>query len=175
MPDAIARIEPAGPQGMVSLRADLSAPEVAAAVQAVAGCDMPAPRRIVTAGDGARDRAVAWMSPDEILILLPHAEAPGAVARLAEALAGHHHLATEVSDARAMFRIRGEGADDVVAKLCPVDIDRLPEGEMRRTRAAQVAAALWRSGPGEISLVAFRSVEGYVERLLQMAAEGGRL
>jgi sarcosine oxidase subunit gamma len=171
MPDAIARIEPAGPQGMVSLRADLSAPEVAAAVQAVAGCDIPAPRRIVTAGGNA----VAWMSPDELLILLPHAEAPGTVARLGEALAGVHHLAVEVSDARALFRIRGEGADDVVAKLCPVDIDRLPEGELRRTRAAQVAAALWRSGPGEISLVAFRSVEGYVERLLQVAAEGGRL
>lgn len=171
MPDAIARIEPAGPQGMVSLRADLSAPEVAAAVKALTGCDLPGPRRIVTAGE----KAVAWMSPDELLILLPHAEAPGAVARLAEALAGVHHLATEVSDARAMFRIRGEGADDVVAKLCPVDIERLPEGEMRRTRAAQVAAALWRSGPGEISLVAFRSVEGYVARLLQVAAEGGRL
>ena len=171
MPDAIAVIEAAGPQGMVSLRADLSAPGVAAAVQAVAGCARPGARRIVTAGD----RAVAWMSPDELLILLPHAEAPGAVARLAEALAGTHHLATEVSDARALFRIRGDGADDVVAKLCPVDIARLPEGEIRRTRAAQVAAALWRSGAGEISLVAFRSVEGYVERLLQVAAEGGRL
>ena len=41
--------------------------------------------------------------------------------------------------------------------------------------AAQVAAALWRSGEGEISLVAFRSVARYVERLLEVAAEGPRL
>lgn len=171
MSEPIAVIEPAGPQGMVSLRADLSDKAVAQAVTAATGCAMPGPRRIVAAGG----KAVAWMSPDELLLLVPHAEAPGVAAGLAEALAGTHHLATEVSDARAMFTIRGPGADDVVAKLCPVDVERLPEGEIRRTRAAQVAAALWRSGEGEISLVAFRSVAGYVERLLEVAAEGPRL
>ena len=169
MSDPIATIEPAGPQGMVSLRADLSDTAVARAVKAATGCALPGPRRIVAAGG----KAVAWMSPDELLLLVPHDDAPGVTAGLAEALAGIHHLATEVSDARAMFTIRGAGADDVVAKLCPADMERLPEGEIRRTRAAQVAAALWRSG--EISLVAFRSVAGYVERLLEVAAEGPRL
>jgi len=171
MSDPIATIEPAGPQGMVSLRADLSDTAVARAVKAATGCALPGPRRIVAAGG----KAAAWMSPDELLLLVPHDDAPGVTAGLAEALAGIHHLATEVSDARAMFAIRGAGADDVVAKLCPADMERLPEGEIRRTRAAQVAAALWRSGEDEISLVAFRSVAGYVERLLEVAAEGPRL
>ncbi len=171
MSDPIATIEPAGPQGMVSLRADLSDTAVARAVKAATGCALPGPRRIVAAGG----KAAAWMSPDELLLLVPHDDAPGVTAGLAKALAGIHHLATEVSDARAMFAIRGAGADDVVAKLCPADMERLPEGEIRRTRAAQVAAALWRSGEDEISLVAFRSVAGYVERLLEVAAEGPRL
>ena len=171
MSDPIATIEPAGPQGMVSLRADLSDTAVARAVKAATGCALPGPRRIVAAGG----KAAAWMSPDELLLLVPHDDAPGVTAGLAEALAGIHHLATEVSDARAMFAIRGAGADDVVAKLCPADMERLPEGEIRRTRAAQVAAALWRSGEDEISLVAFRSVAGYLERLLEVAAEGPRL
>lgn len=171
MSEPIAVIEPAGPQGMVSLRADLGDATVAKAVKAATGCAMPGPRQIVTEAG----RSVAWMSPDEVLLLVPHDAAPGVSSGLAEALAGTHHLATEVSDARAMFTIRGDGADDVVAKLCPVDIARLPQGEIRRTRAAQVAAALWRSGEGEISLVAFRSVAGYVERLLDVAAQGPRL
>ena len=49
----------------------------------------------------------------------------------------------------------------------------LPEGELRRTRAAQVAAALWRSGPDEISLVCFRSVAGYMMGLLEVASRKG--
>lgn len=171
MSEPMAVIEAKGPQGMISLRADLADAKVAEAVGAATGCALPGQRQIVTSGEGA----VAWMSPDELLLMVPAAAAPAVAADLAGALAGTHHLAADVSDARAMFAIRGPGADDVVRKLCPVDIDRLPEGEIRRTRTAQVAAALWRSGEGEISLVAFRSVAGYVARLLQVAAEGGRL
>ena len=171
MSEPMAVIEAKGPQGMVSLRADLSDERVAKAVRTATGCALPEKRQIVT-GEGA---AVAWMSPDELLLLVPHEAAPGVAADMAGALAGTHHLATDVSDARAMFAIRGPGADDVVRKLCPVDIDRLPDGEIRRTRTAQVAAALWRSGEGEISLIAFRSVGGYVERLLQVAVDGGRV
>ena len=50
MSEPIAVIEPAGPQGMVSLRADLSDKAVAQAVTAATGCAMPGPRRIVAAG-----------------------------------------------------------------------------------------------------------------------------
>ncbi len=59
-------------------------------------------------------------------------------------LRAEHHLAADVSDARAVFRIEGAKADQVLAKLCPVDLATLEPGELRRTRAAQVAAAFWR-------------------------------
>ena len=159
----------AGLRGMITLRGDLSAPAMKTAVKAATGADMPAPRRIAVHGD----RAAAWMSPDELLLLVPYAEAVATIAALDAALAGTHYLAADVSDARAVFTIGGARAAEVLMKLCPVDITTLAEGEIRRTRAAQVAAAFWKSAPEEYTLVSFRSVAGYVMALLEVSARAG--
>ncbi|GAB4383740.1 sarcosine oxidase subunit gamma [Albidovulum sp.] len=159
----------AGLRGMITLRGDLASSRVKKAVKAAVGTAVPARRRIETNGE----KAAAWMSPDELLLMVPHAEAPATAAALAEALAGEHHLVAEVSDARTVFTIRGARAAEVLMKLCPVDMDGFAEGEIRRTRAAQVAAAFWKSGPEEYSLVSFRSVAGYVMGLLETASRPG--
>ena len=94
------------------------------------------------------------------------------MAALAEALKGEHHLAADVSDARAVFRVEGDKADQVLAKLSPVDFDTLEPGELRRSRAAQVAAAMW-AQDGGFTLVCFRSVAVYVMGLLTHSAQPG--
>jgi sarcosine oxidase subunit gamma len=159
-----ATIREIGPLGMVTLRAK-GLKSLDKAIKAAVGVKTPAQRRIEVKGD----HACAWMSPDEYLLLMPYAEVPKAMAALAKALAGEHHLAVDVSDARAVFRIEGERADQVLRKLAPVDLDLLPPGEMRRTRVAQVAAAFWRDDGG-MTLVCFRSVACYVFDILQNAA-----
>lgn len=163
-----ATVAEAGLSGMVTIRADLGSAALAGALGGL-GLSVPGQRGVVTAGD----RTLAWMSPDELLLLCGYEAAPGLAADLAAALAGEHALVVTVSDARARFTVTGAKADEVLMKLCPVDFARFPAGEMRRTRAAQVAAALWRSGPEEISLVCFRSVAGYVMGLLETAARKG--
>ncbi len=168
-PAGFASVAGAGPRGMVTLRGDLTSPVLARAVAAVTGTGVPARRRIEVAGD----RAVAWMSPDELLVLVPRAEAGAAVAALEQALSGEHHFVVDVFDARAAFTIRGPGAQGVLMKLCPVDFATLAEGEIRRSRAGQVAAAVWRSGADEFTLVSFRSVAGYVMALLEFSARPG--
>ena len=65
------------------------------------------------------------MSPDEYLLLLPYGETDAALATIAEALKGQHHLAVTLSDARAVFRVEGAKADQVLAKLSPVDFATL--------------------------------------------------
>lgn len=167
--EGFARVAEAGLQGMITLRGDLASKSLAKAVMAATGCALPSPRRILTAGG----KAAAWMSPDELLLLVPYAEAPATTAALAAALAGEHALAVDVSDARAFFRVSGTKADQALAKLCPVDFPSLAEGEIRRTRAAQAAAALWCSAPDEISLVCFRSVAQYMMDLLTVSARSG--
>ena len=164
-----ATVADAGLTGMITLRGTLASPAMAAAVKAATGCDMPARRRIVLSGA----KGVAWMSPDELLVLVPYAEAAATVAALSQALSGEHALVVDVSDARAVFTVTGDRADQVLRKLSPADIDRMDPGEIRRSRIAQVAGAFWRSAPDRITLVTFRSVAPYVMGLLSNAAKTG--
>ncbi|MFN0116451.1 MAG: sarcosine oxidase subunit gamma [Paracoccaceae bacterium] len=164
-----ATVTEAGLRGMVTLRGDLASPALAKAVKDATGCAIPAPSRIVLQGD----KGAAWMSPDELLILVRYADAPVTAAALAAALSGEHALAADVSDARATFTVAGSKADQVLRKLTPADLDSLAEGEIRRTRLAQVAGAFWRSAPEEFTLVTFRSVAAYVTGLLEFSAKSG--
>jgi sarcosine oxidase subunit gamma len=162
-----ATIREIGPLGMITLRAK-GVKALDKAVKAVTGTKLPAQRRIEINGE----KACGWMSPDEYLLILPYADVADALAKLAKALAGEHHLAVDVSDARAVFRIEGDKAADVLRKLSPVDFDTLAPGELRRSRAAQVAAAIWQQDGG-FTLVCFRSVAGYVMGLLTHSAQPG--
>ena len=165
--EGFATIREIGPMGMITLRANLAAPVVGKALSSL-GLAVPAQRSILR----NKGRAVGWMSPDELLILLPHAEVGQTINSLSNALQGEHHLLSDVSDARAIFRIEGEKAADVLAKLCPVDLAGMAEDELRRTRAAQVACALW-AEDGGYTLISFRSVAGYVMGLLTHSAQTG--
>lgn len=166
--DGFARIREIGPLGMITLRAKPDVKGLAAAVKAVTGTALPEVRRIATNGD----KAAGWMSPDEYLLVVPYAEVAAAIATLADKLKGEHHLAVDVSDARAVFRIEGPKADQVLAKLAPVDLPTLAPNELRRSRAGQVAAAFWKDDQG-YTLVCFRSVAGYVMGLLSHSAQPG--
>jgi len=117
--------------------------------------------------------AVSPSSRMKVMVLCPHGDVPETLAALAGALSGEHVLCADVSDARAVFRLEGEGVRAVLAKLSPADLRprSLPSGEVRRTRLAQVAGAFWLSDGGTATLVCFRSVADYVEELLSNAAD----
>ncbi|MEO8244833.1 MAG: sarcosine oxidase subunit gamma family protein, partial [bacterium] len=166
--DGFAAVREIGPLGMITLRAKPDLPGLADAILSVTGTSVPAVRRIEIAGEFG----CGWMAPDEYLLIMPYAETGVAMGKIAAALKGRHHLAVVVSDARAVFRIEGPKADQVLRKLAPVDLDRMEPGEIRRTRAAQVAAAFWRQGDG-FTLVCFCSVAGYVMGLLSHSAMKG--
>ena len=162
-----AHIREVGPMGMITLRAKADVVGLADAIMAATGCDIPQMRGIETAG-GNR---CAWMSPDEYLLMTAHAGVPAALDAIAKALAGQHHLALDVSDARAVFEIEGMAAS-VLAKLSPTDFAALGPKEMRRTRLAQVPAAFWVEG-ANATVICFRSVAQYVFDLLSHAAKEG--
>ncbi|MGP6085397.1 sarcosine oxidase subunit gamma [Antarctobacter jejuensis] len=161
-------IQEIGPQGMVTLRGDLSSPDLQAAVTDLTGVAMPGQRGANTLGDSG----LLWMSPDELLILTPYRQAGQAVSRLEKALAGQHMMAVNVSDARALFRLRGSQLRDVLAKVAPIDAstEALPVGELRRTRFAQAAAGVWLTDPGTAQVFCFRSVAEYMFSLLKTVA-----
>lgn len=168
--EGLVRVAEGGARGMIALRGDLAAPGLAQALQAHLGAVMPGRRQVTTGAGGA----VAWMSPDELLILTGHAAVPAMIAALEGATADEFVTLADVSDARAVFTIKGVQARDVLAKICPVDFAALRPGQIRRTRAAQVAAALIREDDDHFTLICFRSVAHYMADLLAtVSAPGG--
>ena len=166
MAEALAKITELKDLGMVQIRADLA--RAGDAIASAAGLAVPAANATVT--DGVR--TLCWMSPDELLLVLPKSEATEAAAALADALSTEHALVLDVSDMRAAFAVDGLRAAQVLVKLCPADIAAMPADGIRRTRAAQVACGVWRRGEGFV-LVGFRSVGDYIGGLLRGAARPG--
>ncbi len=167
----IATISEIGPLGMIILRGDLSVNALKKAAVAAGGANVPDPRTINTDGEGG----IAWMSPDELLILCRYDEVPLRLTNLLEATANMHALAVNVSDARAVFQVSGPHAREVMAKLAPVDLspDVFTPGMFRRTRMAQVPAAFWMRDADTFQIVCFRSVARYMFDLLKVAAQPG--
>lgn len=155
--------------GMLTLRGTLDDAALGAAVKSVTGAALPGLRGAGFAGlSGA-----GWMSPDELLLLVPYAEADARCAALHDALSGSHALAVNVSDARALFTLRGAALRDVLAKLTPADLRpaQLAPGTLVRSRLGHVAAAFWFEDEETAHLVCFRSVARYVFDLLSRAAD----
>ena len=159
----VIRVADAGPRGMITIRG-----LVAERAAATLGLDTPDVRRIVF----GHATALAWMSPDEFMVFCPYETAPAQVAALSAALGDAHALVADVSDARAVIDLTGPAIRDVLSKLSPVDFApaAFGVGEMRRTRLAQVPAAIWFSADEVAHVVCFRSVAGYAFDVLKEAS-----
>ncbi len=169
--DGIAHIAEIGPLGMITLRGDLRARAIQAAAISIGRVEFPEMRHCNSAGENG----IAWMSPDELLVMCPYAEVGEALTKMNTTLAGQHALAVNVSDARAVFQVTGPYLREVLAKLAPVDLDPgvFTPGMFRRTRLAQVPAAFWMRDDQTAQIICFRSVAKYVFDLLCMAAQPG--
>ena len=166
MADPMATVTRQTGLGMITIRADLG--RAGDAIAEAAGLAIPDVTGIMEDGS----RALGWMSPDELLLILPMAEVAEARLALEQALTGEHALVVDMSNARAVFDVAGPHAADVIAKLAPVDVATMPQGHLRRTRAAQTAAAIWRHGDG-FRIIGFRSTADYLGLILQNAAIPG--
>ena len=167
--DGLIALTEVGPQGMVTLRGDLAALAIQAAVADLTGLAVPGQRGASLSGDSG----LLWMAPDELMILTPYRQAAQLADRLSAALDGHHVLVVNVSDARAVFEIRGSQVRDVLAKMAPIDTapEALPLGEVRRTRFAQVAAAVWLTDQSTARVFCVRSVAEYMFSLISAVAD----
>ena len=169
--DGIALVEEAGPIGMITIRGTLSDKGFVTVLKKQCGLAVPEQRKVVQGGG----KTLIWMSPDELLLVLPYAAAEDEAASLNEALSEAHALAVNVSDARAVFDVSGGQARDVLAKLFPVDLsaEAFGMGAIRRSRMAQVPAALWLEEADRFRVVCFRSVAQYAFDVLSLAAAPG--
>ena len=164
-------VRDAGMQGMITLRGNLNSTKLKNVVKKLTGQSVPGVRKAhVEDGSGA-----CWMSPDELLVLVPYADVGSTVTAIEKALNGTHFSAVNVSDARAYLTVSGASAREVIAKVAPVDLSvgSFASGDFRRTRLAQVAGAFWLDADGVFHTVCFRSVGHYVFGLMETGAKAG--
>jgi len=167
----IALIESTGPLGMISLRGTFDDKGFSGAVNKVCGLDIPKPRKITR----SESKTLIWMSPDELLLTLPHQDAGAKLVALERELDGIHALVVNVSDARVVFDVSEGHARDVLAKLFPINMssDAFKLGTIRRSRLAQIPAAVWMEDTDRFRVVCFRSVSQYAFDVLSLAAAPG--
>ena len=167
--DGLVSIEEVAAQGMITLRGDLTDKTIVKAVKDVFGVALPGTRGAEFEGaNGA-----LWRSPDEALLLCPYAQAQTNADALSAKLEKTHALVVNVSDARAVFHLKGYAVREVIAKLAPVDMspEAFAPGQVRRTRMSQVAAAFWMDDASNAHVVCFRSVADYMFNILKNAAD----
>lgn len=171
MSETFVKITQVQEQGMITLRMELSDEAACSAVQAALGLDVPEPHGVTASGD----RGLIWMSKDELMILCPMGAVAALLTDVQAALADVHHLLADVSNARAVFDLKGKMLRDVLAKLTPADMhpDAFPIGYVRRTRLGQVPAAIWLPAKDSARVICFRSVGDYMDDLLHRAAQKG--
>ena len=151
--------------GMLTIRGDFRSSRFKTSFTKAVGANLPKTREVILARNN-----VAWMSPDELLILCDYAEVPNLSQNLQMVLKDQHHMLVNVSDARTLFEVSGSGIREVIAKLAPVNIATLGIGEIRRTRFSQIAGAFWLTSETSLSVICFSSVADYMFNLLKTSS-----
>jgi sarcosine oxidase subunit gamma len=173
VPDLAISITEIVDRGMVDLRGDPEDPSFAAAVESVLGISLP---RMPRSSAAAGELSVLWLSVDQWLVQCPRAQVNDLVGRLKEALAGIHSLVVDMSDARTILRLEGEGVREVLMKGAPVDltVPEFGQGSVRRLRFGEIAAMVHSVGeaPDVIDLHVFRSYSVFARDWLVATGHG---
>lgn len=126
---------------------------VSRALERAAGAVFPAPGRWT----GAETRVV-WTGPGQAMVLGPRVAPEGAAV-------------TDQSDAWAVMRLEGQGAEAVLARLVPVDVRRahFPPGHAARTMLHHMTCTLMRTGEDAFEIMVFRSMAATAVHHLEVA------
>ena len=105
--------------GHVNLRGDGTDEAFQAGVERVVGARAPIePNTVSRVGD----MLIAWLGPDEWLVVSPPDVKDGLAAKLQEALTGLHVSVNDISGGQTIIRLRGARARDLLNKGCPLDL-----------------------------------------------------
>jgi sarcosine oxidase subunit gamma len=155
--------------GLLSVRGDLLANFFKNAFQKVFISDFPEIRKFVV----CKECTIAWMSPDELLIIMAPMNVKKVQKKLVAALNGIHSSVEDISSSREIFQVKGKNVRDAMGKLSPVNfsINEFKVGSFRRTRLSQVPSALWMTDQDIIKVMCFKSVSEYTLAILNLSCE----
>ena len=117
-----------------------------AALKAQTGAEIPGPNR-ATGRAGAR---VVWTGAGQVFVI--GAAPDGALAQ--------HAALTDQSDAWAVFCLQGQGVEDVLARLTPLDLNPgvFKRGHAARSLLGHMSAVFLKTGDNAFDIMVFRSM-----------------
>ncbi len=123
------------------------------------GMALPKPNRAT----GKSDARAIWFGPDQAMLMGP--EPNGSLTSEATVV--------DQSDAWAVVRIEGTGAEDVLARLIPIDLRSrtFKRGHTARTLLQHMTVSVTRVGDQAFQIMAFRSMARTLVHDLQRAME----
>jgi sarcosine oxidase, subunit gamma len=155
-------LTPAPPANRVSLRAD---PADAKALSKALGLELPMTPKTSARND--HGRLVAWLGPDEWLIIDEKAD-PLADLEKVTAL----HSAVDISHRNSAILVSGKGARATVQSGCPQNLsDKMfPVGAASRSVMGKIEVLILRTGDNEFRVECWRSFSDYAFAMLSEAA-----
>ena len=154
--------------GMIDLRLRGANEENLSALEEVLGIGLPLKsRRSVVAGK----REAIWMSVDQWLVFLPREEIDALLQSIEElrARSGMSLMVTDMSDARSVIVLRGDGVREVLMKGIAVDFLTFSVGEVRRCSLGGVAVLVRCCEEDVFEVFMFRSYLNFVSGWLNRA------
>ncbi|WP_127114156.1 sarcosine oxidase subunit gamma [Shimia sediminis] len=130
------------------------------ALKAAHGMALPDINR-ATGKEGAR---AVWFGQGQVMLI-----GPSPASSLAD-----HAAVTDQSDAWALVRLEGEAAEDVLARLVPVDLRRaqFKRGHTVRSQLQHMMVSITRTGDNAFLIMAFRSMAKTLVHDLETAMRG---
>ena len=156
------------PRSMVQLN---GAPEPGVLAEALGASDAEVtPNRSFDAG------AVryAWNGPGQWLVESDERDPGALIGHVESALRDHGASTTDLSHARTVVQVSGPAATDLLAKLCPIDVEAMRTGDSAATLAGPFNVQVVKTGDEAFRLYVFRSLGLAMWEMLQdEAAEFG--
>ena len=134
-----------------------------------------------TAADASSNRrfeaggvSFAWNGPGQWLAESDDRRPRELIEHVESALRAHGATTTDLSHARTVVRVSGSAATDLLAKLCPIDVEAMRTGDSAVTLAGPLNVQVVKTGDEEFRLYVFRSFGlAMWEMLRDEAAEFG--
>ena len=116
----------------------------------------------------------AWNGPGQWLAESDERQPGDLVEHIENALRDHGASTTDLSHARTVARVSGASATDLLAKLCPIDVEAMRNGDSAVTLAGPFNVQVVKTGDDAFRLYVFRSFGLAMWEMLQdEAAEFG--
>ena len=157
--------------GMIDLRLRNADEDGLSTLEKVLGIGLPLkPRRSVVEGK----REAIWMSADQWLVFLPREELDAVLQSLEElrVRSGMSLMVTDMSDARSVIVLRGDGVREILMKGIAVDFLTFSVGEIRRCSLGGVAVLVRCCEENVFEVFMFRSYLSFVLGWLNRASAG---